>query len=135
MGGMAKKPKKKRPNRGSGVSVTLPTEPLAGAAKTQGVMAIMVQDEGTPILEYEVREGQSIQVRVGGTVQAYMERVGPAPDGDMFLDAAGANTEQITVEYEHALSGAQSIRLGPGQRLSLNPVVSRHWKMTAPNWE
>ena len=71
---MAKKAKK-RPQRGaSGVSVTLPTEPLAGAAKTAAIMAVMVQDEGVSLLEYEVKEGQSIQVRVGGTVQAYMER-------------------------------------------------------------
>ena len=50
---------KKKPTRGSGVSVTLPTEPLAGNAKTTPIMAVMVQDEGTPILEYEIKEGQS----------------------------------------------------------------------------
>ena len=84
---MAKKKPAKKPNRGAGVSVTLPTEPLAGAAKTMPIMAVMVQDEGASILEYEIKEGQSIQFRVGGTVKAYMERVGDAPDGDMFLDA------------------------------------------------
>ena len=83
---MAKKSGKK-PTRGAGVSVTLPTEPLAGDAKTTPIMAVMVQDDGTPILEYEIKEGQSIQFRVGGTVKAFMERLGPAPDGDMFLDA------------------------------------------------
>ena len=87
------------------------------------------------ILEYEVKEGQSIQVRVGGTVQAYMERVGPAPDGDMFLDADGSNVEPVAVEYEHALSGPQRVQLAPGQRLSINPVVSRRWQMSAQNWE
>ena len=100
--GMAKKPKKK-PTRGSGISVTLPTEPLAGAAKTADIMAILVQDEGVSLLEYNVREGQSIQVRVGGTVKAFMERVGDAPDGDgnvMFL------------EYD-ALSGPQRVPLAP----------------------
>ena len=126
---------KKKPTRGSGVSVTLPTEPLAGNAKTTPIMAVMVQDEGTPILEYEIKEGQSIQFRVGGTVKAYMERSGPAPDGDMFMDAASSNVEPVTVEYEHALSGPQSVSLQPGQRLSINPVVSRRWVMTAENWE
>ena len=131
---MAKKPKKK-PVRGSGIAITLPTEPLAGAAKTTAIMAVMVQDEGASILEYEIREGQSIQFRVGGTGKAYMERVGPAPDGDMFMDADGSNVEAITVEYEHALSGTQRVSLLPGQRLSINPVVSRHWIMSAQNWE
>ena len=99
---------RKKPKRGSGVSVTLPTEPLAGAAKTAAIMAVMVQDEGSSILEYDVRVGQSIQFRVGGTVKAFMERVGDAPDGDMFLDADGGNVEPVMVEYEHALSGLQS---------------------------
>ena len=129
-------PKKvKRPIRGSGVSITLPTEPLAGAAKTAPIMAVMVQDEGASILEYEVKEGQSIQFRVGGSVKAFMERVGDAPDSEMFLDADGGNVQAVVVEYEHALSGLQRVSLLPGQRLSINPVVSRRWVMTAPNWE
>ena len=129
-------PKKvKRPIRGSGVSITLPTEPLAGAAKTAPIMAVMVQDDGASILEYEVKEGQSIQVRVGGTVKAFMERVGDAPDGDMFMDTESGNVESVVIEYEHALSGLQRVSLQPGQRLSINPVVSRHWIMTAQNWE
>ena len=132
---MTKKKSGKKPTRGSGVSVTLPTEPLAGDAKTAPVMAVLVQDEGASILEYDVKEGQSIQFRVGGTVEAYMERVGPAPDGDMFLDADGSNTEAITIKYEHALSGAVTVTLQAGQRLTINPVVSRRWVMTAPNWE
>ena len=89
--------------------------------KQRLIMAVMVQDDGTPILEYEVKEGQSIQFRVGGTVKAFMERVGPAPDADMFLDADGGNVESVTIEYEHALSGAQVVTLQPGQRLSINP--------------
>ena len=64
-----------------------------------------------------------------------MERIGPAPEGDMFMDAACANVESVTVEFEHALAGPQATVLGPCQRLTLNAVVSRHWKMTAPNWE
>ena len=96
---MAKKAKK--PTRGSGVSITLPTEPLAGAAKNSAIMAVMVQDDGVSLLEYDVREGQSIQVRVGGTVKAFMERVGDALDGDMFLDADSGNVEPVAVEYEH----------------------------------
>ena len=117
------------------MSVTLPTEPLAGAAKTAPIMAVMVQDEGSTILEYEVKEGQSIRFRVGGTVKAFMERVGDAPDGDMFLDADSGNVETVTVEYEHALSGLQKVSFQPGQRVTINPVVSRRWIMTAPNWE
>ena len=132
---MAKKKPAKKPTRGAGVSVTLPTEPLAGDAKTTPIMAVMVQDEGTPILEYEIKEGQSIEFRVGGTVKAFMERVGDAPDGDMFMDADSGNVEPVMVEYEHALSGFQRVPLQPGQRLTLAPVVSRHWIMTAANWE
>ena len=132
---MATKHKKKKPVRGSGFSVTLPTEPNAGAAKNNPIMAVLVQDEGVTIMEYEVKEGNSISFRVGGTVVAFMERVGPAPDGDMFMDANASNAESVTVEYEHALVGPQKKALGPGQRLTLKPVVSRHWKMTAPNWE
>ena len=127
--------KRKKPTRGSGVSITLPTEPLAGAAKTAAIMAVMVQDEGTSILEYEIKEGSSIQFRVGGTIKAFMERVGDAPDGDMFMDADSANVENVMVEYEHALSGLVRVSLLPGQRLKINPVVSRHWIMSAQNWE
>ena len=130
---MTKKPKK--PTRGSGVSITLPTEPLAGAAKTAPIMAVMVQDEGVSLLEYQIKEGESIQFRVGGTVKAFMERVGDAPDGDMFMDSDSSNVEAVTVEYEHALSGLQRVSLLPGQRLAINPVVSRHWIMSAQNWE
>ena len=126
---------KKKPTRGSGVSITLPTEPLAGDAKTAPIMAVMVQDEGASILEYEIKEGQSIQFRVGGTVKAFMERVGDAPDGDMFMDSDSSNVEAVTVAYEHALSGSQRVSLQPGQRLAINPVVSRHWVMSAQNWE
>ena len=53
----------------------------------------------------------------------------------MFLDADGSNVESVTIEYEHALSGFQTVSLQPGQRLSINPVVSRRWVMTAQNWE
>ena len=42
----------------------------------------------------------------------------------------------LTVEYEHALvrSTEKSYEAGL-QRLTLNAVVSRHWKFTAPTWE
>ena len=118
---MAKKKPAKKPTRGAGVSVTLPTEPLAGAAKTTPIMAVQVQDDGTPILEYEIKEGQSIQFRVGGTVKAFMERVGDAPDGDMFMDADSGNVEAVTVEYEHALSGFQRVPLQPGTAVDYQP--------------
>ena len=126
---------KKKPVRGSGFSVTLPTEPTAGAAKDAPIMAVLVQDEGVQILEYEIKEGQSINFRVGGTIEAFMQRVGPAPDGDMFLDANADNRESVVVEYAHALAGPQSKRLGPGSRLTMNAVLARRWKFTARNWE
>ena len=132
---------KKKPVRGSGISVTLPTEPTAGAAKDKPVFEVQVQDEGNLVLEYKIKEGNSIQFRVGGTVVAYMQRPeniddrAEIPDSDMFLDAAAGNVEPVTVEYDHALSGPHMTVLPPGQRLTINPVVSRHWKITAPNWE
>ena len=127
--------KKKKPVRGSGFSVTLPTEPTAGAAKDKGIMAVMVQDEGVSILEYELKLGNSIEFRVGGDKIGYMERIGPAPDSDMFMDADTTNKESVTVTYDHALAGPQKKVLGPGQRLTLNAVISKHWVFTAPNWE
>ena len=40
---------KKKPARGAGFSVTLPTEPMAGEAKNKPIMAVLVQDEGNPL--------------------------------------------------------------------------------------
>ena len=51
------KRKPKKPNRGSGFSVTLPTEPMAGAAKNVKVMAVLVQDNGVPLLSTRSRKG------------------------------------------------------------------------------
>ena len=127
--------KKKKPTLGAGFSITLPTGTMAGAAKDKAVMAVLVKDGEIHIQEYEIKEGQSISFRVGGTVQSFMERVGPAPDGDMFMDADARNAEPVTVEYEHALSGPQKKVLQPGQRFTMNPVLSRHWTISAPNWE
>ena len=59
-------------------------------------MAVMVQDDGVQILEYEIKDGQSITFRVGGSIAAFMQRVGDAPDADMYLDADGGNVEPIT---------------------------------------
>ena len=126
---------KKKAVRGAGVSITIPTEPMAGAAKDKPIMAVLVQDEGINILEYDIKEGHSIQVRVGGTIRAFMERVGDAPDGDMFLDADSGNSQPLHVEFEHALAGLQTFDLRAGQRLTLNPVLSRQWIMSATNWE
>ena len=39
------------------------------------------------------------------------------------------------MEYEHALSGLQTVSLQPGQKLTMNPVLARNWLITAPNWE
>ena len=87
-----KKPKK--PKRGSGFSITLPTEPLAGAAKTTPIMAVRVMENGAVILDYEVKLGGNIEFRVGGETVAYVERVGPAPDSDIFMDASLAMSKQ-----------------------------------------
>ena len=87
------------------------------------------------VMEYDIKLGNSISFRVGGTVEAFMERVGPAPDSDMFMSADASNAEPVTVEYEHALAGPQKKVLRPGQRLTIKPVVSRRWRLTAPNWE
>ena len=59
------KPKKRKPMRGAGFSITIPTEPLASAAKNVPLMAVMVLDEGVKILEYDVKEGQSIEFSRG----------------------------------------------------------------------
>ena len=127
--------KRKKPVRGSEFSVSLPTEPMAGAAKTEPVMAVMVAEDGVSILEYDLTLGASIAFRVGGAVKAFMERVGPAPDSDIKMIAGSGNVEPVTVEYEHALAGPQKVTLQPGEQLSINAVVSRRWVMTAPTWE
>ena len=98
-------------------------------------MAVMVADDGVPILEYELPLGQSITFRVGGTIRAFMERVGPAPDSAVWLTSNDNNPDPITVAFEHALAGPQTVTIGAGQRLTINPVVSRRWEMSAPNWE
>ena len=128
-------PKKRKPLRGAGFSVTIPTEPLASAAKNVPLMAVMVQDEGVKVLEYDVKEGNSIEFRVGGTMRAFMQRVGPAPDGSMFIDATAGNKQPVVVDFEHALSGPQHFVLAPGQRLTVNPVAARRWVMSAQKWE
>ena len=72
-------------------------------------------DEDAMILEYKIPEGQAISFRVGGTIQALMQRTdAPVPDVDMRLVAGSANKEPVTVEYEHALSGLQTVVLQPG---------------------
>ena len=56
---------KKKPLRGAGFSITIPTEPLASAAKNVPLMAVQVQDEGVKILEYDVKEGAEHRVSSG----------------------------------------------------------------------
>ena len=64
------------------------------------------------------RKEQSINFRVGGTIEAFMQRVGPAPDGDMFLDANADNRESVVVEYEHAQGGTAVEAAGAGSSFS-----------------
>ena len=127
--------KGKKTSRGSSVTITLPTEPISGKAKTAPVMAVMVQDEGVQILQYEIPLGQSIMFRVGGTIRAYMERVGDAPDTPVWLITGGDNREPVHVEFEHALAGPQAMDIHPGQKLTINPVMARRWEMSAKSWE
>ena len=128
--------KKRKPVRGSEFSVSLPTEPLAGAAKTAPIMAVMVAEDGGDHFGVRPDAGFVDRIsRVGGGVKAYMERVGPAPDSDIRISASNGNVEPVTVEYEHALSGNVSVILQPGEQLSINAVVSRRWVINAPNWE
>ena len=56
--GMNTRKQSKKPVRGSGFSVSLPTEPLAGAAKDQAIMAVLVPEGG---LEFDLRLGQTIE--------------------------------------------------------------------------
>ena len=93
----------------------MPTEPLAGESKKQGIMAVLVEDEGVQIHEYEIPLGQSIEFRVGGSIKAHMERIGPAPDSDMFMDASAGNVDPVKVDFEHALSGPQRLHLDLGR--------------------
>ena len=125
----------KQTQRGSEISVTLPTEPFAGEAKNKPVMAVMVQEDGVQVLNYEIPLGQSISFRVGGSFIAYMQRVGPAPDSEMFITANSGNKEEIKIEFEHALSGEQTVNLQAGQKYTINPVLSQHWTFSADNWD
>ena len=89
-----------------------PRNHLASAAKNVPLMAVMVRDDGINIFEYDVKEGQSIEFRVGGTMKAFMQRVGPAPNGDMYIDATAGNKQPVVIDFEHALSGPQHFRAG-----------------------
>ena len=64
-----------------------------------------------------------------------MERVGDAPDSEVWAITGGSNKEPVQVEFEHALAGPQNKMLRPGQKLTINPVVSRRWVMSAKSWE
>ena len=126
----------KKTNRGSEISVTIPTEPMAGRAKNVPVMLVQVQDDGEEIFTYPIPEGQAITFHVGGNIVAYMKRTeAPVPDVEMFAIAGSRNKEAVTIEYEHALSGLQKVQLQPGQKLTVNAVAARNWVMSAPNWE
>ena len=132
--------KKKKPVRGSGFSVTLPTEPTAGAAKDAPIMAVLVQDEGVQILEYEIKEGQSINFRVGAAPsRRSCSASGPAPDGDMFLDANADNRESVVVEYAHALAGtaveAVGSRVKAHDERCAGPPLEIHRKELGVNYE
>ena len=126
----------KQTRRGCEITITVPTEPMAGRAKNVPVMEVMVLDDGVQILQYPIPEGQSITFHVGGSIKAYMQRTeAPVPDVDMSATAGTRNKENVTVEYQHALAGPQKKELRPGQKLTVNAVTARNWVMTAPTWE
>ena len=123
---MSRKKPKKRPNRGSGVSVTLPTEPLAGAAKDAPIMAVMVQDDGVPILEYELKVGNSIQFRVGWkTKKRSWSGSGQHRTATYSWTRTHPTSSRSRSSTSHALSGPQRVSLGPGQRLTTQSGESR----------
>lgn len=128
---------KKPPRRGSGFSVSVPVEPMAGAAKNKPCMETQVQDGGGLVTGYPQPPGQSIAYRCGGEVMVALRHIKGTPIPDLVHITAGAdNVEPITVEFEHALESAPIIKvLQPGQTLHANAVVSREWIMTAPTWE
>ena len=99
---MAKKKPAKKPTRGSGVSVTLPTEPLAaGMPTTAPIMAVMVQDEGTPMASnMKLRKGSPSSSASEGRSRHSWSGLALHRDSDMFLDADGGNVEPVTVDYE-----------------------------------
>ena len=126
----------KQTRRGCEITITIPTEPMAGRAKNVPVMEVMVLDDGVQILQYPIPEGQSITFHVGGSIKAYMQRTGaPVPDVDMFATAGSRNKEPVTIEYQHALGGPQKVDLRAGQKLTVNAVTARNWAMSAPTWE
>ena len=50
-------------------------------------MAVLVMDEGVRIMEYEIKEGNSISFRVGGKVpRRSCNGLGQHPTADMFMD-------------------------------------------------
>ena len=105
---MAKKKPAKKPTRGAGVSVTMPTEPLAGDAKTTPIMAVMVQDEGASILgiRNQGRAEHSSSASAAPSRRSWsvlaMHRTGIC---SWTLTAETWNLSWL--EYEHALSGPQ----------------------------
>ncbi|MDE0332307.1 MAG: hypothetical protein OXL41_10610 [Nitrospinae bacterium] len=123
-------------NRGSGVTVLLPTEPVAGPAEDAKVVAVLVMDGDVHILEHELSEGAAITFRVGGTFRAYMERINtdvPFPD-DLWLVAHKSNRDPVVLEWEDALSGNEKKSMKPGELFELNPTLMRRWRMSAKRW-
>ena len=126
----------KKTRRGCEITISIPTEPMAGRAKNIPVMEVLVLDDGVQIAAIPIPEGQSITFHVGGDVKAYMQRTGaPVPDVDMFAIAGTRNKEPVTIEYQHALGGPKKVDLRPGQKLTVNAVTARNWAMSAPTWE
>ena len=124
-------------NRGSAVTVILPTEHIAVPPRDAKVVAVLVMDGAVNILEHELSVGASITFRVGGTVRAYMERFNtdvPFPD-DLWLLAHKTNRDPVVLEWEHALSGKRKKSIKPGELFELNPTLMRRWQVSAKGWE
>ena len=103
---------KKKPLRGSeSFSITIPTEPLASAAKNVPLMAVQVQDDGVKILEYDVKEGRASSFAWAVRRKRSCSAVGFRPLTALacsLIPSAG-NKQPVVVDFEHALLQDRSI--------------------------
>ena len=72
----------------------MPTEPLAGPAKTTPIMAVLVQGDGEYVLDYELKLGGIYPVPCRRQRQRVYGAHRPAPDSEMFMDAEAATSSR-----------------------------------------
>ena len=87
---------KKKPLRGAGILGHYPhgttSQRCQECARS---WPFRCRNEGIKILEYDVKEGAEHRVSSGRYDESFMQRVGPAPDGDMFIDATAGNKQPL----------------------------------------